>query len=293
MDEPTRDEVRSAILNPLTVTEVTRCRAAAQALAGEPWAAPLLALVGPDTTWTRERAGLLLELRLAGELAGRGITPRYEEAGEGGKSIDFAFEHGGFTWMVEVVGPRASEAVASTLVHDPEVRVWQMSLSSENLDQRQTHGGELIRLQGLIGEKALKFPPVEAGRVHVVFADTRLIGITGVDADDARQLAYGPAKVAAPLVNYFMGQPVRGMFELDTPLRDAARLRQRVHFVLLSGDTAYGSDTLLGDTLTLENPHLILGGPITAVLHSWTGASLPPAVHKTVVSCTPTVAKSR
>jgi hypothetical protein len=280
MDEPTHEELRGAILNPLTVPEVERCRIAARALAGASWAAPLLALVGPDTTWTRERAGLLLELRLAGELVGLGIAPRYEEGGEGARSIDFAFEHGGFTWLVEVVGPRASEAVASTLVHDPEVRAWQMSLSSDNEDQRQTHGGELIRLQQLIAGKTLKFPPIMAGRMHVVFADTRLIGITGVDADDARQLAYGPAKVAAPLVNYFMGQPVRGMFELDTPLRDAARLRQRVHFVLLSGDKDYGADTLLGDALILENPHLALGGDITAALRSWTGGAglgLPPS----------------
>jgi hypothetical protein len=270
MDEPTHEELRDAILNPLTVPEVERCRIAARALVGASWAAPLLALVGPDTTWTRERAGLLLELRLAGELVGLGIAPRYEEGGEGGRSIDFAFEHGGFTWLVEVVGPRASEAVASTLVHDPEVRAWQMSLSSDNEDQRQTHGGELIRLQQLIAGKALKFPPIMAGRVHVVFADTRFIGITGVDADDARQLAYGPGRIPAPLINYFEGRPVRGVFELETPLRDGARLRERVHFVVLSSDEIYGPDTLLQHTQILPNPLLVKADDkIGIALQAW------------------------
>jgi len=60
------------------------------------------------------------------------------------------------------------------------------------------------------------------------------------------------------------------MVELETPLRDAARLRDRVHFVLMSGDQGYSPGTLLESALVLANPHLVEAeGDVEATLQAW------------------------
>jgi hypothetical protein len=52
-------------------------------------------------------------------------------------------------------------------------------------------------------------------------------------------------------------------------VRDAARLRERVHFVLVSGDKVYGPDALLGSALILPNPHLVGDEELGAGLRAW------------------------
>lgn len=256
MPEPGDKEIREAILNSFTTAEAHRLRQVLAQYGTSGWLAPLLARVGPESGWTRGKSGWFFELRFAGELCRLGIHAVYECSGSGDRTIDFCFESGGFVWRVELVGPRASDAVGRALDRRNEEGLWSITLSSDNKDQRQSHGGELLRLQGIIAEKASKFETPVPGSYNVLAVDTRRVGLTGVDDWDAKQLAYGPAGIPPEYVNSFDGAVVRGLFEPDVPLKMRATFQDRVHFIVLVADEQYAETSLLTSVRALHNPHL-------------------------------------
>ena len=274
--EPTAKDYVGDVLEPFSTAEADRCTEVVEMLTDQVWARPLLRTVGPRSEWSRARSPFFFELRIAGELFRRGLDLQYEAPAADGKTIDFRFQHNGVTWLVEARAPLTSIHVRKAVVRHEDAGVWEVPLSSHNTDQNQTHAAELIRLQGLVVEKAPKFLDPIPDTIHVVLVDTRRVGITGVDRPDAMQFALGPDPVGT-LANRIEGELVRGIFEPDEfpPISGIDLARKRIHFVAFSRDRDYGQNTLLNRMNVVHNPLLMSAEEAQAVwnqgLWVWNG----------------------
>jgi hypothetical protein len=254
----------------LTAAEVEFTKTLLGEFASAAWLRPLAGSFLPVDSLTVASKPLLFELRVAAHLDRRVTDLEYEYlTGVGNSSVDFRFHSGGREWYLELVSVGVSNAVRSVSWDDGFA--FGASLSSDAADQRATVQGELILVQQKIGEKVvgaeepIKFPPPQAGRYHAILADVRGFGLTGGDAWDYREIAYGHRGIPDELAPYRHWwrdtagayHPIRGLFEAANTKQRAARLiRERVHFVGFSWDEDYKPGTIGAHTFWCANPHL-------------------------------------
>ena len=214
------------------------------------WAQPLLACLNARGGVKPENIGLLFELRFALELYRAGITAEYEYAtGVGDSSIDFRFKHGQ-EWLIEVVSVFESEAVKRATRQEDQC--YETLLMTNDADPTQSPEGEMIRVGEKIGDKVFdkrkgkptKFP-IPNGAIHLIVVDMRgylgrgLNSSRGNYRPDYLQIAYGTN--GNSLESSWMPRtwpdasgnrmPIKGLFEKTNPLKSAALIQQRIHFL--------------------------------------------------------------
>lgn len=243
----------------ISTEEVVATLRAADALASIPWAKPLLLHTADAVGNLRIRLadrkagrpvadderGLFFELRYAETLHLAGAKADYEvSCGVGGSTVDFRV-HATPSWLVEVVGLRASDAVQAA-IHDDGTFASLMLTSPQPdapfAEQIQSEEAEIIKAQERIGEKAfrgkapIKFP-VPAGEIHMIMVDARgFIGVGG-DSYDWRHIANGSDGLPQPMVRSWKNpqtgatEPIAGLFEPGCPGRASPTVRERIHVI--------------------------------------------------------------
>jgi hypothetical protein len=226
----------------LTLREAKLTQRAIDALRGVQWAEPLLARLDKNGGVIQANKPLLFEVRFAFELHVAGLTADYEfSAGVGDSTVDF-FVPGPVNWLIEIVSVGVSQAVQRATRKAGLIYV--QHLSSDSVDCAQSEEAEMITAEQKIGEKVMsngvpvKFPTPGVAR-HLILTDTRGYLDDGGDIWDYRQMAYGAAGIPvdrAELIHYWRGpsgraEPIKGLFEQGNPLKAAALIQQRIHFL--------------------------------------------------------------
>jgi hypothetical protein len=268
----------------ISTEEVVATLRAADALADVAWAKPLLAhtaeAVGnlrirlDDHTAGRpvadDNRGLFFELRYAEALHLAGTSADYEvNCGVGDSTVDFRVLAKP-SWLVELVGLRASDAVKAAT--DDDGTLTSLMLSSPQSDappseQIQSEEAEVIKAQERIGEKAfrgkapVKFP-VPAGDIHMIMVDARgFIGVGG-DKADWRHIANGPDGLPGPMVRSWKDprtgsvEPIAGLFEARCPGRASPTVRERIHVIGFVCETTFEPGEIARATFYAFNPSL-------------------------------------
>ncbi|MBI3894544.1 MAG: hypothetical protein HY313_01300 [Acidobacteria bacterium] len=248
----------------LTPAEVKHTEYAIEQLSDVFWAEPLLNKIRDAGGVQAKNKPLLFEVRFAFELHRRGIVADYEYAtGVGNSSVDFRIP-GDVEWLIEIVSIQKSDAIKRATFDNGFF--FGASLSSTALDPAQSEEAEMITVEQKICEKVYKggvvtkFPP-PSGAIHVIVTDIRgylnvAIGLAGGDKDDWRQMASGTARVPEPLVQYWDGKPIKGLFEKSNPLKGARFVRERIHFLGFVRESDYREGEIPNASLYFGNPQL-------------------------------------
>jgi hypothetical protein len=253
----------------LTTDEAEATRAAIDRLRAAAAAQPLITRLTEAGGVARENKPLMFEVRFADELRSAGIDFAYEfdAVGSSGSTIDFAFATD-VSWLVECVSIKASEA-AKRAVRQVGM-IYEQSLSSIANDQRQSPQGEMILAEQKIAEKVyrtgrpIKFPEPRQQQYHMILVDTRGYLDGGGDNFDYRQMAYGWRGIPRDeewLIHWWRDAegkhvPVSGLFEQTNPLKGAATVRERIHFIGFVREEDYEPDEIRRRCYVLANPHL-------------------------------------
>jgi hypothetical protein len=247
----------------LSSVEAERTERALAQLEKVAWARPLLRRVQRGGGLCSENMPLLFEARFAHELVRAGAEATYEyRSGVGNSTVDFRLP-GSPEWFIECVSIRASAGAKRAMRKRGEI--YEQSFTSLNEDPHQTPEGEMVRLGELIAEKVsargqpTKFPEPVPQRYHVIVVDTRGYLDGGGDAIDFRQITYGPRGVPEHLdwmVHWFGEQPIRGLFERGNPVRGAALMRSRIHFLHFVQEETYTEGEIFERGYMLANPWL-------------------------------------
>lgn len=226
----------------LTSKEARRTERAIAALGAVVWAAPLLTRLNNAGGIKSENMPLMFEVRFAHELHQAGITAEYEySAGVGDSTVEFRL-HTIPTWLIELVSVRTSDA-AKRAVRKVGM-IYEQHFSPTPGDPGRSTGGELITAEQNIGEKVFadgtptKFPPLD-GSFRMILTDIRGYLDEGGDAYDYRQMAYGSHGIPKRLpwmIHYWeihpsQMTPIKGLFEVDNPLRASRYVQERIHFL--------------------------------------------------------------
>lgn len=179
----------------------------------------------------------MFEVRYAHELFLAGSEAIYEFAtGIGDSSVDFLTATSP-TWLIELVSVRTSDATRRA--------TRKVGLVSETLlmptanDPDRSEVGEIIRVQGKVGEKVwagsspTKFPPI-SGSYHMIVIDMRGFLLHGGGEGDYAEIAYGTQLFRPdqfPFLHRVSGRPIKGIFEPDNARAAASLVQERVHFL--------------------------------------------------------------
>jgi hypothetical protein len=247
------------------------------------WAQGLLKAVKDRGGIKAENSEMLFEVRFALELHKAGVEADYEYGtGIGDSKVDFHLK-GDREWLIEIVSLRESKAVRDATWEDAES--YEALLLPSNPADLRTLAGEMISVQRRIGEKVLKkeqitkFPvPASNGPVHVIIADMR--GYTGEDPTLAAgynfrpeylQIAYGKKGLPTdqlendpPLLRFWNGQPVKGLFEESNPTRSTKLIQERIHFVGFVYEKRYCEGSIPNELFMCPNLALFFDNRIEA-----------------------------
>lgn len=249
------------------------------------WIQPLLNKIQKEGI-SAETKSLLFELRFAGELDFLDIEAEYEyKTGVNDSSIDFKITKDNFNWLFELVSIKVSNAVknATTIktpyfngsgvtfrMSDQEATkantssIFEMGLSSKANDIRQSEAGEIIIVQQKIGEKVFhkgkptKFPDICDNTFHIIIVDMRgFLGEGGGgDKYDYKIITHGCRGMNHIYFRFWEGEPIKGIFEKDCPLRSAKTIQERIHFIGFVNETEFGPGEMLKQTIYFPNPNL-------------------------------------
>jgi hypothetical protein len=236
--------------------EIVSTELAVGYLRSSAWARSLLERQHAVDLWSMERSWRF-EVRFAKEIAKANIEAEYEyRAGVGASSVDFRLK-GEPEWLIEIVSIEVSDAARR--VSGEVDGMYYYSLTSEAADKRSTEEGETVRASEKISEKAHKFPTPSGGRYHLIVADMRGFLIDGGDFHDYRHIAFGPRAVPPECVRFWSGHPIAGLFEETNPLKKAAAVRERIHFVGFVSEEDYADGELRDPRVVyyVANPTLL------------------------------------
>lgn len=198
----------------------------------------------------RENRPFMFEARFGYELHLAGLQPTYEyETGVDDSKVDF-YIPGSHPWLMELVCIEETilleEATyTETLITGGDARFMMLDGNAE--DQRLTEAGEMIKLQEKLYQKVWqhgkphKFPVPDGITKNLLLVDSRgFDGGSGPDSDHIQQLVYGPRYVQQEFVQFFRGNPVRGIFDPDNKYPAAQVLQQRVHLIGFVSERKFG-----------------------------------------------------
>jgi len=291
----------------LSTEEVVATLRGAHALARVPWAQPLLRLTADTINNLRLRLndntagrpvrdnerGLLFELRYAEALHHAAASAEYAvNCGVGDTTVDFCVLSRP-TWLVELVGLRASKAVQAATNDDGEFA--SLFLSSPQQDatraeQIQSVEAEIIKAQERIGEKAfregapVKFPE-PAGKFHMIMVDAR--GFIGIGGDPLSwcHIANGPNGLPDYAIrlwtnpNSGVNEPIAGLFEERCRGRAAPTIRERIHVIGFVCEKTFELGEIASSTFYCFNPHLF-GDTVRAAFEAWPLRNSRPQRHR-------------
>jgi hypothetical protein len=208
--------------------------------------------IAKSTGDRRQERSYLWEARIALAIYRLAYEAQYEyEGGEGQKSIDFRLKCCPEV-LIEALTIQNSEssAQAGRIKKTRGGSKFVLTFDSSNPDQRQTTGGEMVRLVELLTQKAKKFPAVRDGVYHLILADIRGYNAGIFDLDDCDQITFGPTAVHYDANRqFFRGNPVLGIFDL---LNDRARRAQeRIHGIGLFDGRNVGSPDVLATNVSI------------------------------------------
>lgn len=249
----------------LSAEEAEYTQRAIAALSSVAWAAPLIARLNSVGGLDSANMPLLFEVRFAYELHLAGASADYEySAGVGASTIDFHVRTPR-PWLVELVSIRESQSIKQATEQIGPLYRRLLTTNPEN--KAHSEEAEMITALGKIGEKVLsgnqptKFPSPPAA-IQAILVDMRGYLGCGGDAVDYQQMANGAAGVAPELawaIHYWEDQPIRGLFErvMDHPLRAAAVMQERVHFIGFIAEKEYREGEIRDRSYWRPNPHLL------------------------------------
>jgi len=195
-----------------------------------------------------------LEARVAASLVQLDCDVQYEyKTGAGEQSVDFRVlsKPEVLIEAISIQNSEASNRAGSVQRPARGIARVELYLNSMNPDQRQTPGGEMVRVVELLSNKASKFPEPKPGVYHLVVADLRGYNGGDADLDDCRQIAWGPDAVMEanrlPFTQEEIekSEPVRGLFDPANPNAQALRAQKRVHAIgLFCGSEGRSEDVL-------------------------------------------------
>jgi hypothetical protein len=233
----------------------------------EAWAKPIIAAIKRNGGLVGANKDQFLELRFGHALRRAGIIPKYEIAGEGASTLDFGFENAGKGWSVELMRLSETKAAkeATTAVVDKDgIPFTKRILSTNADDEKHSIEGETVKtIERICGKceldgKPHKFP-LPGDRYHAILVDMRTY-LNGGDLADRVHIALGTNHVSEPALRaYWKGKRITGVFHEITPLKGAANLRDRVHFVGFVNERSYGEDAFGGAIQFFANPKLFPG----------------------------------
>lgn len=250
--------------NDLSSAEVHLSDEAITALRSVPWAAQLLARLDTSKQTKDQDRALLFEIRFAYSLYQAGHVAQYEYAGGVGTStIDFRVVTRDYEWLIELVSLFESDAVKGAT---EQIGPFQKLVLHNALgfDDPASEAGEMIKAEEKIGEKVFtRGSPTKfsepSNAIHVIATDMRGylgIGAHVIDNDDYRQIAYGPAGIPDHHVQWWGGNPVKGLFQKDNPTRAAKYARERVHILAFICEREYAPTEICSAVLCAPNPTL-------------------------------------
>lgn len=264
--------------------EVVATIRAADVLAHQPWAHPLLTHTidavnnlrirlerrTAGRPITENERGLFFELRYAEALHIAGTFADYEvNCDVGTSTVDFRVRATP-QWLVELVSLGASDAMRAATQNNGAWTSLMLSSpqpSAPKNEQNQSEEAEIIKAQERIGEKAfrkgkpVKFP-VPAGEVHMIMVDARgFIGGFGDDAD-WQHIANGAGGLSAATVRYWTNtrtgasEAITGLFEPHNPARASTTIRERIHVIGFVYEKTFEQGEIAGSTRYEFNPNL-------------------------------------
>lgn len=247
----------------LTAEEGAYAKQISHVLSNETWAHQLLADIADNGGITCTNKAKLFELRFGYELQQTGITPSYEVEGEAESSIDFGFECGGQKWLVELMRLEDTGAVrraTQTSTDENGVQWSERTLSTDAEDQTQSEEGETLKAVQRICQKCErdgrphKFP-IPNNAYHVMLVDFRTF-LHGGDDYDRLHVGLGGKSVPVPYQRAWDGRLISGVFDLETNVRGAVEIRERVHFIGFVDEQSYQAGEFALVTRFIANPNL-------------------------------------
>lgn len=229
---------------------------------------------------------LLFEARFAVDLVVSDIDWEYEhKTGVDDSSVDFRIEKAGVRFLIELVSIQASATAKANMV-ECGGGIYSQTFGGVESDSKMSIAQEMILVQQKLLEKVVgnrgptKFPSPVPEVVHGIVADLRGFLEEGGDTEDYRQIVYGlaglPEEQKQYGVSYSQGDknvPVRGLFDPKCPAKGAQQLQDRVHFVGLVAERAYGDSPLVGKIESFENPSLSVSQEVSSALQGIVRAS--------------------
>ncbi len=251
----------------LTTTEARYTEGILQALSRVAWAAPLLAKVNAEGGLTAGAMPVLFEARVAYEIHRASRQAEYEFAtGVGTSTVDFRVL-GSPEWLIETVSVRESDAVKRATIQ-VDKHEWQRELSTDAADRAQSEEAEMITAQQKIAEKVYsrglptKFPVPNGSAYHVILTDMRGYLGAGGDRADYRHIVYGADGVRREpmLIRWWTGPdgkraPIKGLLEPGNPLKGAAYIRERIHFLGFVEEDQFRVGAIRQQAYHLANDH--------------------------------------
>jgi hypothetical protein len=168
--------------------------------------------------------------------------------------------HGPPEWLIETVSAQESNAVkAATTEHGP---LSQVTLASSHSDSKSSEEGELLLLEQKIGEKVwhsgapTKFP-IPQGALHLILVDTRGFNLGVGDKYDYDHATQGVGVLPDEVYfRYWKGEPIKGLFERNNPVRAARAVQERIHFIGFVRESKYCDGEINKKAYLCPNPHL-------------------------------------
>jgi hypothetical protein len=242
--------------------EVPFTERAITTLADVQWAQTLLRRLDQAGGVVEQNVPLLFEARFAFEVHAAGASADYEHmTSVGASTVDFRIA-AETEWFVELVSIRESKATSDASVDDGTFFGLTL-VSLPGKDTKTSEAGEMLLVQQKIGEKVygnkeIKFPAATPGRFQMIVVDMRgyLGGIPAVDHYDYRQIVGGSYGVPEGYVQFWGDEPIKGLFEVDNPLRSSSFVRGRVHFIAFVRERRYTEGELPSIIRFFANPHL-------------------------------------
>ncbi len=236
----------------LSVREVEFTEQAILALQGVEWSHSLLQNLQKRGGISTRNMSLMFEVRVAYSLHRLGFTPNYEySTGVGDKKADFLVKSAS-EWLIEVVSLGTSEAVKTATKEMDGISELVLRSTAEN--RRQSEEGEIIKAAERIAEKAKFARPLNA--IHVILADMRGYLGNGGDANDYREMAYGPAAIPVQCRHFWDEEAILGLFDKSNARPLPTLVRERVHFLGFIRERRYEKGELEQVGYYLHNPHL-------------------------------------
>jgi hypothetical protein len=216
----------------------------------------------------------LFELRFAHELARRDISFQYEFQAFDDTSVDFRFSTEGACVLAELLSVGTTSRVNDSIStkSSADGAVWHsLDLSDTHKDKRLTETGEVLIAQQKICEKVfkngkpVKFPlPAASDAFHIIVVDMRgFLGGIPSDHADYFQLCFGNDAVGLAEKRFWRAdgrdKPVLGIFQDTERPRGAREIRKRIHGILFTRDTTYGTGSILDPktSILIPNPNLL------------------------------------